>query len=81
MVDAGAAEAIEDAALSATLLAQRVTGLFADRERLTRMSQASRALARPHAARHIADEVLAAAGAGASGAPFPRIVEERRTGT
>jgi UDP-N-acetylglucosamine--N-acetylmuramyl-(pentapeptide) pyrophosphoryl-undecaprenol N-acetylglucosamine transferase len=60
MVDAGAAETIEDAKLSAGLLAQRVAGLFANEERLTAMSQASAALARPDAARHIADEVLAA---------------------
>jgi UDP-N-acetylglucosamine--N-acetylmuramyl-(pentapeptide) pyrophosphoryl-undecaprenol N-acetylglucosamine transferase len=61
MVDAGAAEAIEDAELSADLLAQRVTDLFADEKRLAAMSQASASLARPDAAKCIADEVLAAA--------------------
>ncbi len=61
MVDAGAAETIEDAVLSAGLLAQRVTDLFADEKRLAAMSQASAALARPDAAKRIADEVLAAA--------------------
>jgi UDP-N-acetylglucosamine--N-acetylmuramyl-(pentapeptide) pyrophosphoryl-undecaprenol N-acetylglucosamine transferase len=60
MVEAGAAKTIEDAALSAELLAQRVAGLFADEKRLAAMSQASASLARPDAARHIADEVLAA---------------------
>jgi UDP-N-acetylglucosamine--N-acetylmuramyl-(pentapeptide) pyrophosphoryl-undecaprenol N-acetylglucosamine transferase len=61
MADAGAAETVEDAVLSAALLGQRVTRLFADEERLAAMSQASSALARPDAARRIADEVLAAA--------------------
>lgn len=81
MVDAGAAEAIEDAALSAGLLAQRVADLLADEERLAAMSQVSAALARPDAARRIADEVLAAVGADASGAPYPHIKWKRRTGT
>jgi UDP-N-acetylglucosamine--N-acetylmuramyl-(pentapeptide) pyrophosphoryl-undecaprenol N-acetylglucosamine transferase len=61
MVDAGAAEAVEDAQLSADLLAQRVSGLFTDEERLAAMSLASAALARPDAAKRIASEVLAAA--------------------
>jgi UDP-N-acetylglucosamine--N-acetylmuramyl-(pentapeptide) pyrophosphoryl-undecaprenol N-acetylglucosamine transferase len=81
MVEAGAAETIEDAALSAGLLAQRVTDLFADEKRLASMSQASAALARPDAARQIADEVLAATGTSASGAPYPPIKRKRRTGT
>lgn len=75
--EAGAAEAIPDDALSASLLAGRVSSLFADETRLSAMSAASTTLARPDAARTIADEVLAAA----SGAPYPRISEERRTGT
>jgi UDP-N-acetylglucosamine--N-acetylmuramyl-(pentapeptide) pyrophosphoryl-undecaprenol N-acetylglucosamine transferase len=71
MVDAGAAATIGDAKLTAALLTQRVTDLFADEKRLAAMSQASAALARPDAARQIADEVLMAARAGASGAPYP----------
>jgi UDP-N-acetylglucosamine--N-acetylmuramyl-(pentapeptide) pyrophosphoryl-undecaprenol N-acetylglucosamine transferase len=61
MADAGAAEMIEDSALSAELLADRVGGLLGDEARLAAMSAASAALARPDAARRIADEVLAAA--------------------
>jgi UDP-N-acetylglucosamine--N-acetylmuramyl-(pentapeptide) pyrophosphoryl-undecaprenol N-acetylglucosamine transferase len=61
MVDAGAAETIEDVALGAKLLGRRVTDLFADEKRLAAMSRAAAALARPDAAKRIADEVLAAA--------------------
>jgi UDP-N-acetylglucosamine--N-acetylmuramyl-(pentapeptide) pyrophosphoryl-undecaprenol N-acetylglucosamine transferase len=60
MAGAGAAEVIEDSALSAGLLADRVGRLLADEPRLAAMSAASAALARPDAARRIADEVLAA---------------------
>jgi UDP-N-acetylglucosamine--N-acetylmuramyl-(pentapeptide) pyrophosphoryl-undecaprenol N-acetylglucosamine transferase len=60
MTEAGAAETIEDSALSASLLAERVTALLDDEDRLAAMSAASVALARPDAARKIADEVLAA---------------------
>jgi UDP-N-acetylglucosamine--N-acetylmuramyl-(pentapeptide) pyrophosphoryl-undecaprenol N-acetylglucosamine transferase len=81
MVDAGAAEVIEDAALSPELLADRVGGLLGDEARLAAMSAASAALARPDAARRIADEVLAAAGAPASGAPYADIDRQRHTGT
>jgi UDP-N-acetylglucosamine--N-acetylmuramyl-(pentapeptide) pyrophosphoryl-undecaprenol N-acetylglucosamine transferase len=81
MVEAGAAETIEDAALSAKLLTQRVTGIFADEKRLASMSQASAALARPDAARLIADEVLAAAPTDASGALYAVYDHKRRTGT
>ncbi|HXS33213.1 MAG TPA: UDP-N-acetylglucosamine--N-acetylmuramyl-(pentapeptide) pyrophosphoryl-undecaprenol N-acetylglucosamine transferase [Solirubrobacterales bacterium] len=77
MARAGAAEVVEDATLSGELLAQRVGGLLADETRLATMSAASAALARPDAARTIADEVLAAA----CGAPYPPIEGERRTGT
>jgi hypothetical protein len=45
------------------------------------MSQASAALARPDAARHIADEVLAATGTNASGALYTVYDHKRRTGT
>jgi UDP-N-acetylglucosamine--N-acetylmuramyl-(pentapeptide) pyrophosphoryl-undecaprenol N-acetylglucosamine transferase len=77
MTGAGAAEVIEDSALSAELLTDRVGGLLGDEARLTAMSTASAALARPNAARAIADEVLAAA----SGATYVGIDRKRRTGT
>jgi UDP-N-acetylglucosamine--N-acetylmuramyl-(pentapeptide) pyrophosphoryl-undecaprenol N-acetylglucosamine transferase len=51
--------------------------LLGDEARLAAMARASASLARPDAARTIADEVLAAA----SGAPYPPIEEKRRTGT
>jgi UDP-N-acetylglucosamine--N-acetylmuramyl-(pentapeptide) pyrophosphoryl-undecaprenol N-acetylglucosamine transferase len=60
MVDAGAAELVEDEALSAGLLTERVGELLGDTTRLATMSRASASLARPDAARRIADEVLAA---------------------
>jgi UDP-N-acetylglucosamine--N-acetylmuramyl-(pentapeptide) pyrophosphoryl-undecaprenol N-acetylglucosamine transferase len=81
MSGAGAAETIEDSALSAPLLAELVSSLFDDEARLSAMAQASAALAKPDAARRIADEVLAAASPAASGAPYPRIDRKRRTGT
>jgi UDP-N-acetylglucosamine--N-acetylmuramyl-(pentapeptide) pyrophosphoryl-undecaprenol N-acetylglucosamine transferase len=62
MSGAGAAETIKDDALSAALLAGRVSSLFEDGVRLEAMSTASAALAKPEAARTIADEVLAALG-------------------
>jgi UDP-N-acetylglucosamine--N-acetylmuramyl-(pentapeptide) pyrophosphoryl-undecaprenol N-acetylglucosamine transferase len=77
MAGAGAAEVIEDATLSAGLLTDCVGGLLGDEARLSAMSAASAALARPNAARAIADEVLAAA----SGAPYGPIGDKRRTGT
>jgi UDP-N-acetylglucosamine--N-acetylmuramyl-(pentapeptide) pyrophosphoryl-undecaprenol N-acetylglucosamine transferase len=61
MADAGAAETVEDAELSADVLVERVGGLFGDEARLEAMARASAALAMPDAARRIADEVLAAA--------------------
>jgi UDP-N-acetylglucosamine--N-acetylmuramyl-(pentapeptide) pyrophosphoryl-undecaprenol N-acetylglucosamine transferase len=70
MAAAGAAEVIEDSALSAKLLDRRVGDLFEDGDRLATMASASAALARPDAARTIASEVLIAAGAPASGAPY-----------
>jgi UDP-N-acetylglucosamine--N-acetylmuramyl-(pentapeptide) pyrophosphoryl-undecaprenol N-acetylglucosamine transferase len=81
MVDAGAAETIEDAKLNAYLLARRVRDLFGDEDRLAAMAAASASLASPDAARQVADEVLAAAGTSASGAPYPPIKRKRRTGT
>lgn len=68
MSAAGAAETIADGALTAPLLAGRVSSLFEDRRRLESMAKASASLARPDAARTIADEVLSAA-SGADHAP------------
>jgi UDP-N-acetylglucosamine--N-acetylmuramyl-(pentapeptide) pyrophosphoryl-undecaprenol N-acetylglucosamine transferase len=76
MADAGAAEVVEDSALNAALLAERVGRLLGDEARLAAMSAASATLARPDAARAIAAEVLAAA----SGAPYPSAEGQRRTG-
>jgi len=61
MEDAGAALTIADAEISPALLAARVGELIGDEERLDRMALASATLAKPDAARVIADEVLAAA--------------------
>jgi UDP-N-acetylglucosamine--N-acetylmuramyl-(pentapeptide) pyrophosphoryl-undecaprenol N-acetylglucosamine transferase len=60
MADAGAALVIGDAELDAEALATAVGGLLGDAERLTAMAASSVALAKPDAARQIADEVLAA---------------------
>ncbi len=81
MSEAGAAETIADEALSATLLAGRVASLLADEARLAAMSTASASLAKPDAARKIANEVLAAAGRDASGAPYAPVESKRRTAT
>jgi UDP-N-acetylglucosamine--N-acetylmuramyl-(pentapeptide) pyrophosphoryl-undecaprenol N-acetylglucosamine transferase len=82
MSEAGAAETIADESLSAPVLAGRISSLFADEARLAAMSAASASLAKPDAARVIADEVLAAAaGARASGAPSAPAESKRRTGT
>jgi UDP-N-acetylglucosamine--N-acetylmuramyl-(pentapeptide) pyrophosphoryl-undecaprenol N-acetylglucosamine transferase len=61
MSDAGAAETIADAELRPAPLAVCVSELLADDGRLEAMAAASASLARPEAARRIADEVLAAA--------------------
>jgi UDP-N-acetylglucosamine--N-acetylmuramyl-(pentapeptide) pyrophosphoryl-undecaprenol N-acetylglucosamine transferase len=62
MVDAGAAVVVPDAELTAQRLGDEVGALLDDPARLATMAEASRALARPDAARDIAREVLAAAG-------------------
>ncbi len=62
MAEAGAARVISDADLSADLISEIVSGLLGDRSALDEMSRASRSLARPEAARSIADEILKAAG-------------------
>ena len=61
MADAGAAVVIEDSELEPRRLAPTVQELFDDRDRLERMAQAARALARPDAAQRIAEQVLGAA--------------------
>ncbi|MGE5282077.1 MAG: UDP-N-acetylglucosamine--N-acetylmuramyl-(pentapeptide) pyrophosphoryl-undecaprenol N-acetylglucosamine transferase [Chloroflexota bacterium] len=78
MADAGAAEVVEDAELSAAGLAERVGALFDDEDRLAAMAAASASLAMPEAARRIADEVLAATPPGALYVPPG---SKRRTGT
>ncbi|HXS47206.1 MAG TPA: UDP-N-acetylglucosamine--N-acetylmuramyl-(pentapeptide) pyrophosphoryl-undecaprenol N-acetylglucosamine transferase [Solirubrobacterales bacterium] len=60
MAEAGAATVIRDEELDAERLATEVGGLIHDDERLAAMAAASAALARPDAARRIADQVLAA---------------------
>jgi UDP-N-acetylglucosamine--N-acetylmuramyl-(pentapeptide) pyrophosphoryl-undecaprenol N-acetylglucosamine transferase len=62
MADAGAAEVIADGELSSRRLAVEVGELFGDEPRLGAMAAASARLAKPDAARRIADEVLVAAG-------------------
>jgi UDP-N-acetylglucosamine--N-acetylmuramyl-(pentapeptide) pyrophosphoryl-undecaprenol N-acetylglucosamine transferase len=64
MAEAGAATVLADAELSGERLASEVAALFNDGARLAAMAAASAALAKPHAARRIADEVLDAARAG-----------------
>lgn len=63
MERAGAAIVVSDAELSGPRLALEVGRLLGDRARLNAMARASRGVARPDAAREIAGEVLAAAGA------------------
>lgn len=58
---AGAATVLRDEELSAERLTSEVGALLGDAERLERMAAASRSLARPDAARRIADQVLEAA--------------------
>ena len=60
MADAGAAIVLDDAELDPPTLASTVAELFGDETRLERMSNASRALARPEAAATISQEILAA---------------------
>jgi UDP-N-acetylglucosamine--N-acetylmuramyl-(pentapeptide) pyrophosphoryl-undecaprenol N-acetylglucosamine transferase len=61
MERAGAATVIPDAELDPERLALEIDSLLGDGERLAEMAEASRSLARPDAARRVADEVLAAA--------------------
>jgi len=57
----GAATVVPDAELTAARLGEEVAALFGDAARLAAMAAAARAMAKPDAARRIADEVLAAA--------------------
>jgi UDP-N-acetylglucosamine--N-acetylmuramyl-(pentapeptide) pyrophosphoryl-undecaprenol N-acetylglucosamine transferase len=61
MREQGAATVIADAELSAERLAAEVADLFADEARLREMAAAARRIAKPDAAREIADQVLEAA--------------------
>jgi UDP-N-acetylglucosamine--N-acetylmuramyl-(pentapeptide) pyrophosphoryl-undecaprenol N-acetylglucosamine transferase len=64
MARAGAAEVIADDELTPDGLFERASSILSYPARIVEMSAASRSLARPDAARRIADEVLAAAGGG-----------------
>jgi UDP-N-acetylglucosamine--N-acetylmuramyl-(pentapeptide) pyrophosphoryl-undecaprenol N-acetylglucosamine transferase len=64
MAAAGAAVVVPDGELTPARLGQEVGALLADPARLAAMGAASAALARPGAAQAVADELLAAAGAG-----------------
>jgi UDP-N-acetylglucosamine--N-acetylmuramyl-(pentapeptide) pyrophosphoryl-undecaprenol N-acetylglucosamine transferase len=61
MADAGAAVVVPDHEMSAARLAAEVGALLGDPARLSAMMAASAALARPDAARLVADQVLEAA--------------------
>ena len=78
MAEAGAAETIaDDAAERARCSPGASRRCSRTQPRLAAMAAASASLARPDAARAIADEVLAAA----SGAPYAPMESKRRTGT
>jgi UDP-N-acetylglucosamine--N-acetylmuramyl-(pentapeptide) pyrophosphoryl-undecaprenol N-acetylglucosamine transferase len=62
MERAGAAEIVEDDALDPAALLALVKGILGDKVRLEKMAGAARDLAKPDAARTIADQVLMAAG-------------------
>ncbi len=62
MADAGAAIVIPDGELTGPRLGSAVASLLSDSSRLQEMGQAALALARPDAARDVADAVLRAAG-------------------
>lgn len=61
MEKAGAATIVEDDALDPAALLAEVGGILDDQARLAKMSDAARELAKPHASRTIADQVLEAA--------------------
>jgi len=62
MAEAGAAIVVRDEDLTAERLAAEVGALLEDEARLTAMAASSKSLARPDAARRIADEILRTAG-------------------
>ena len=62
MADAGAAVVIDDSELTGERVRAAASALLDDPERLGAMGAAARSLARPDAARRIADEILAARG-------------------
>ena len=64
MQEGGAAIVVPDDQLDGPRLAREVGALLADRGRLSAMAHASADLARPDAAREVAEELLAAAGSG-----------------
>ncbi len=63
MAEVGAAVVVPDPELDADRVLAEVGGILADPAKLERMSAAAATLARPGAAREIADEILIAAGA------------------
>jgi len=63
MGDAGAAVVVGDYALTPQRMRAEVDALLADPGRLRAMAAASASLARPNAAREVAQELWAAAGA------------------
>ena len=64
MADAGAATIVRDSELGPAELQRLVDELLGDDRRLKAMGEAGRSLARPDAARRVADELLNAAGGG-----------------
>lgn len=64
MAEGGAAVVVNDAELTAERLREEVGSLIADRRRLTEMSTAARALARPDAADRVAEITMTAIGSG-----------------
>jgi len=64
MAEHGAAVVVGDGELTAERLRREVDALLGDPERLAGMAAASAALARPHAAQDIAEEIVAAVEAG-----------------
>lgn len=62
MERAGAAEIVEDDALDPAALLAEVKAILGDDARLGKMASAACGLAKPEAARTIADQVLMAAG-------------------
>lgn len=59
LVEAGAAQMIQERDLSAATLARSLGGLLSDRTKLLHMAEAARACAWPHATRDIVDHCLA----------------------